>query len=445
MCNTNNTICVGGDSGNPDTGFLTVTNNSGAGLDFSGTITLSGASPTAGGLYCPPLVGSVGVASDSSGPTTLANGASWVFALSKDSSNCGGFNYAQTLTLTANQESKASFGKDDYKITPLNSASGDTLSVLPVPVPAGPLGLDTWGPGKFGSETPVFSPLRFSAGTNFAPTTYACVPYADFSANVANGNPVCVELQISCTNTITATACSDAFLYTVQNDFNIDANSLLGGVGGPAFLGHHLVDCPDTAFDLNIFTSYTAPSVTFGDPLKGGGSGTPSCWVTAFDPKATAVTTGNTVSSFTGFTGLLASPSLNRVNIGSAVPLNFTFPTAGLHLCSTVNNPGSTCTGTQTMPPVSAPWVAFGTLSIDCTFKTFAATATEVSAAAGGSNLQNLGPTTVGGVIVTSYRFNWKTSKTSTTPPPPTPGSCVVMVAQFSSGLTVFPDYFQFK
>src|SRR5437016_5142191 len=123
-----------------DTGFLTVTNNSGAGLDFSGTITLSGASPNAGDPYCPPLVGSVGVASDSSGPSTLANGASWVFALSKDSSNCGGFNAAQTLTLTANQESKAFFGKDDYKITPLNSAAGAQLDVLPVPVPAGPTG-----------------------------------------------------------------------------------------------------------------------------------------------------------------------------------------------------------------------------------------------------------------------------------------------------------------
>src|SRR6266568_1545616 len=434
-CNSNENICIDGNTpgASIDSGFLTVKNN---GSPFVGTITLTGTSPltSTDSAFCP--VG--GNASDSitfTAGSPFGTNDTRRFALSTDSSNCGGFNAPQILNLTAGQLSTAKFGKDDYQITPLNSATGDTLSVLPVPVPAGPLALDGWGTGKFGSETPVFSPLRFSAGTNFAPTTYACVPYADFSANVANGNPVCVELQISCTNTVTASVCSDAFLYTVQNDFNIDANSLPGGVGGPAFLGHHLVDCPDTAFDLNIFTSYTAPSVTFGDPLKGGGSGTPSCWVTAFDPNATAVTTGNTVSSFTGFTGLLAPPSLNRVNIGSAFPLNFTFPTAGLHLCSTVNNTGSTCTGTQTMPPVNPPWVAFGTLSITCAMKVVSATQTEQTAAAGGSNLQTISTTP----SLTSYRFNYKTSKSCTTPPPPTPGSCVVMVAQFSSGLTVFP------
>jgi hypothetical protein len=150
--------------------------------------------------------------------------------------------------------------------------------------------------------------------------------------------------------------------------------------------------------------------VTF-DPLKGSGNGTTSCWVVAFDPSVAAVTTGNSVASFIGFAGLLAPPALNHVNPGSAEPLNFTFPTPGLNLCSTVNNSGSSCTG-----GASKPWVAFGT--------------------AGGSNLQTFGPTTVGGMTVTSYRFNWKTKKTATL------GTCVVMVAQFSSGLAVFPDYF---
>ncbi len=211
------------------------------------------------------------------------------------------------------------------------------------------------------------------------------------------------------------------------NDFNIDANSLPGGVGGPAFLGHHLVDCPDAAFDLNIFTSYTAPSVTFGDPLKGGGSGTPSCWVTAFDPNATAVTTGNTVSSFTGFTGLLASPAFNPVHPGSAQPLNFTYknssgsPVTNLHLCTTVFNIGTSCQGA---------WVAIGTIPIDCSTLVVSPTSQETTLAAGGSNLQNFG----GG----SYRFNWKTLKTAPL------NTCVVVVTQFDTGLVVFPDNFKY-
>ena len=431
-CNTSGSICAA-----PDTGFITVTNNTGS--SFSGTISLTGTSPTAGG-FCP----AGGIASDSFTGTLANSTGSRTLALSTDSSNCGGFNQPQSFQATAGQKSTISFGKDDYIFTPLNSASGDTFSILPVPVPAGPLGqTGVFGPfhcpgpnctfqsGAFGTESPIdSSPLRFSA-TNFP--TLACVPYADFSAP---GNPVCVELHEDCTNG--GDSCADAgnILYTVQNDYNIDANSLPTGVGGPAFIGKHVVNCPSTAFDTNIFASYKAPLPTF-DPLKGSGQGTTSCWVIAFDPSAAAVTTDNSVASFTGFAGLLTPNSLNRVNIGSAVPLNFTFPTAGLHLCSTVNNTGSTCNG-----GASKPWVAFGTLSIDCTSKAFAPTSTEKTAAAGGSNLQTISTSTT--PPFTSYRFNWKIPKAGTLGAP-TPGSCVVMVAQFSGGLVVFPDYFQYK
>src|SRR5207248_3040906 len=101
---------------------------------------------------------------------------------------------------------------------------------------------------------------------------------------------------------------NNSYFDTVQNDFDIDGFSL-SGIGGPALLGKHLVQCQNPiSFDVNIFFQYTAASVTFGDPLKGGGSGTGSCWVVAFDPSATAVTTG-TVSSFTGFSGLLSPPA----------------------------------------------------------------------------------------------------------------------------------------
>ncbi len=435
VCNTAKTICA-----SPDSGFLTVTNT---GADFTGTISLNG---TPGKAAC-------GTASDSF-TGTLANTASVTLALGPsggttqnpieiDSSNCGGYNQPQLLPLTANVTSTAFFGKDDYQFTPLNSASGDTLSILPVPVPAGPLGqTGVFGPfptgcigsgctflsGEFGSESPIdASPLRFSA-TNFS--NLACVPYADFSAA---GNPVCVELKIDCINGVNV--CSGSILYTVQNDYSIDANSLPNGAGGPAFIGEHLVDCPDTTFNLNVFTSYTAPSVTL-DPLKGGGSGTPSCWVVAFDPGAAAVTTGNTVSTFTGFSGLFPPPTKNKVNLGASEPLNFTYktssgtPVTNLHWCTSIfNNTGGLCNGTGNNN-APKPWVAFGTLPIVCTSGVGQPTFTE-TAAAGNSNLQNFG--------AGSYRFNLKTSKTAT------PGQCFVVVAQFDTGIAVYPDQFKYS
>ncbi len=428
VCNTSQTICA-----SPDSGFLTVTNNTGS--SFSGTISLTGTS-TGCGSASDSFTGTL---ANSTGSVTLALGAPGAVGSPTqiDSSNCGGFNQAQLLTLTPNVTSTAFFGKDDYQIKPLNSAAGDTLSVLPVPVPAGPLGSGAFGPfplgcvspnctflsGDFGKETPSLpSPLRFSAGSNpnLGGTKFACVPYADFSAN---GNPVCAELQIECKNGITA--CS-GFFYNVQNDFDIDGFSLPGGIGGPAFLGRHQVDCPDSAFDQNIFLTYTAASVTFGDPLKGGGSGTPSCWVVAFDPSAAAVTTGS-VSSFTGFSGLFPPPTLNPVNRAQAVPLNFTFPTAGLHLCASVDS--VFCNAN-----VSKPWVNFGTFPISCQTGIIPPGSPETSIAAGGSNLQTISSTT----SLTSYRFNWKPQKTS-----PLNG-CVVVVTQFSNGLVVFPDDFKY-
>ena len=448
VCNTSGTICA-----NPDSGFLTVTNNTGS--SFSGTISLTGTSTGCG----PASDSFTGTLANSTGSVTLALGAPGTMASPTeiDSSNCGGFNQSQPLTLTPNVTSFAFFGggppavgvcappcKDDYQFTPLNSASGDTLSVLPVPVPAGPLGSGTFGPfptgcvgsgctfqsGEFGSESPIdVSPLRFSA-TNFS--NLACVPYADFSAA---GNPVCVELKIDCING--ESSCPDAasILYTVQNDYNIDANSLPNGVGGPAFIGEHAVDCPDTTFNLNIFTSYTAPSVTF-DPLKGGGSGTPSCWVVAFDPSAAAVTTGNTVSTFTGFSGLFPPPTKNKVNPGASEPLNFTYktssgtPVTNLHWCTSIfNNTGGNCNGTNNNG-APKPWVAFGTLPIDCATGVGQPTFNE-TAAAGNSNLQNFG--------AGSYRFNLKTSKTAT------PGQCFVVVAQFDTGIAVYPDQFKYS
>jgi hypothetical protein len=329
------------------------------------------------------------------------------------------------LTLTPQTTSIASFGKDAYRITPLDSSTGspnpkDQLSVLPIPFPAGPLGSVTFPAfpnGQFGipGETPTpSSPSQFSA-TNFS--NLACVPYADFSADK---NPVCVELQLSPSG-----PSGGIYFYTAQADYNIDKHSLPNGIGGPAFLGKHGDTCPSTGFDINIVTQYDAATVSFGDPTKGSGSGTGSCWVAAFDPSVTAVTT--TVKTFNGFTGLLAPPQFNLLNPGQAEPLNFTYktssgtPITNLHYCSNIFN----CSGVQT------PWVAFGTLPVSCSTG-IGMPSSQEAAVAGGSNLQNFG----GG----SYRFNLKTTNNKAQL-----NTCFTVITQFNTGLVVFPDNFKFS
>src|SRR5579872_3837799 len=101
-------ICV-----NPDSGFLTITNNGSS--NFTGTITLSGNSPLGGLPYCAPN----GMASDSF-TGTLIPGQSRTFGLSPDASNCGGYNAPQTLTLTAGSTAKFPVGTDDYELAALD-------------------------------------------------------------------------------------------------------------------------------------------------------------------------------------------------------------------------------------------------------------------------------------------------------------------------------------
>ena len=397
-------VCIDGttEGASVDTGFLTVKNN---GADFTGTITLTGTSPSTGG-FCPATSP---VTDSFTGP--LASTTSRTFALSADSSNCGGFNAAQTLNLTANQESKASFGKDDYVIKPLNSAAGAKLDVLPVPVPAGPTGSE---------QSPAASSLYFSPGTNFS--TLKCIPYADFSAP---NNPVCVELQLSPND-------GGNYLYTATNDFNIDINSLPNGVGGPSFLGDHGVPCPDSGFNINIFFSYTAPSVTNGDPLKGGGSGTGSCWVTAFDPNAGAISTGTTFSFFVGFQSPVSDTDLNLVKPGQSVALIFQlFSSPGVGNPNYSLCPGQVVPTSNLCPSTNATtnWVFFGTVKTACMNDPTPNDDTLDTVAAGSSALQNFGNGT--------YQYNLKTVKGST--------GCFDAVLIFDSGLTLFPANFKYK
>jgi len=250
----------------------------------------------------------------------------------------------------------------------------------------------------------------FSA-TNFG--NLACVPYADFSAN---GNPVCVELQLTPSG-----GDGGNYFYTATNNFNIDGFSLPNGIGGPAFLGHHAVPCPDSGFDINILLSYTAPTVTSGDPLKGGGSGTGSCWVVAFDPNVQAVAAGSTVFTFSGLQSpVLPPPKFTKVNAGSAVPLTWqqftssNTPVTTLSLCTSVGNTGATCTA-----GASAPWVSIGTIQIDCSSELPLHGATEVSAA-GGSTLQNF--------LNGTYRFSLKTAKKQA-------ATCEAVIFQYDTGV----------
>jgi hypothetical protein len=309
--------------------------------------------------------------------------------------------------------------QDDMQITPLNSASGDTLTFTAVSgIPAGPLGLDSWGAGNFGDETPPASPpgqLRFSA-TNFS--NLACVPYADFSTS---GNPVCVELELDCPNANTD-ACQ--FVYTMQNGFDIDARSLPNGIGGAALLVQHGVDCPTTGFTQNIFLSYTGSALSGSDPIKGSGLGT-SCYAVAFAPTATPVAVGTTVSSFTGF----EFPVLDTPHINPIVPLEFLnwdynnslgLPVTNLHLCT--NSNGTGCT---------TPWIYLSLTALSST----AACRSVASSSSPLPSFLNSGLLNFGHG---EYQFVWNTL----TPVHHLTGCRVSVVLQFDSGLVVAPAIF---
>lgn len=428
VCNSAGTICAG-----PDNGFITIKNNTG--YNFAGTISLTGNSSLCG------------AASDSAtfsaesplapgGSVTLAVGAPTEGVAMNDSSNCGGYNAPQTLAVSAGSTTTFLFGNDAYKITPVNSNVGDTVTFTPVPVPAGPLGPNFgWVTGDFGlqaSENPVFtSPLRFSA-TNPNFSGQACIPFADFSAGYQAvvppypGNPVCPEIQLDCTpapDTVTEQNphgdCS-TFLYTAELDFTIDKNSLPNGVGGVSFLGDHNAECHDTGFNINIFLSYTA---TAPDPVRGSSNGN-SCFAATFDPTAKAVATGKTVTQETlngFFPPVIDSSSnhifFNKVEAGATVPLIWQTenasdkPVTNLTLCA--NTTGTGCT---------VPWVNVASEAISC------ATGVPNGAPMVDMSLLKTGLLNLGGGF---YTFLWKTPKNAA-------GGCATPVLTFSTGFVSY-------
>jgi len=316
---------------------------------------------------------------------------------------------------------------DDLQIAPRNSAAGDALTVTAVPVPAGPLSLDSWGPDYFGIEGPLLSEppsgqLRFSAA-NYS--NLACVPYSDFSSA---GNPGCVELELDCPAT-DSDGCQ--FVYTATADFNIDKLSLPNGIGGAYFLGEHDGNpagyngqCPTTGFNVNIFESYTA---TKPDPIRGGGTGN-SCFVTAFDPTAQPVPTGTTVSAFFGFEFPVSDTKVNPIFVPLPVPLSWDYnnslgqPITNLTLCQ--NSSGTGCTAPWVFPYLTA-------LSSSSACQAIAAASSPLPSLFN-SGLLNFGHG--------EYSFVWNTA----TKIKGLAGCQVSVVLQFDSGLTASPAVFQY-
>ena len=330
-----------------------------------------------------------------------------------DSSNCGGFNAPQTITLVAGAN-VVKIGGDAFQITPFLGGIGDQLTVLPIPVPAGPL----MG-SSFGSEPVLFPAIT---GSRFSATDFpgqASIPIADLSAL---GNPVGLEFQVTCSPG-ELNDCNN-FIYTAQTDFTIDANSESHGVGGPHFLGLHGANCPTTGFNVDIFLSYTGG---IGDPPLLGSSDGWSCFAGTFDPNAGAVPALSVVKQKTlvGFQDPVSDTKLNVIQPGQTVPLKWQTldssgnPVTNLTLCPTFGGCSTT-----------TPWVFIGVAPINCASDQIMGTTETAAGTAGNSGLQNLGNG--------NYQYNWKTVKGST--------GCVTPVLQFSTGLVSFNvANFQYK
>jgi len=273
----------------PDTGFLTVTNT---GSSFNGTITLTGTSPITQtqNASCAPG----GLAADGFTGTLAAND-SVTLALSTDSSNCGGFNQSQQLTLgapgSATNPITFKAGNDTFTVTGANNTGGEVITFLPTPVLSG-----SFNPGQL-----------FSAD--------GCDSYSDFSApsGATNGpNPVCVEFRLQCTG-------ADCKSFSSQvSTFFVPVPDPPPGI--PVFLKADNATCPPSGFDQNIFFSYTF----FGQIRKSGGGGGGSCFVAGNAPGTPRgggtqnVSLSSYISNF--FAPLSVPPAFTTSKAGSADP-----------------------------------------------------------------------------------------------------------------------------
>jgi hypothetical protein len=432
LCNTSGTICA-----NPDTGFLTVTNNTGE--VFTGTITLQGNSPIQGGSFCASNGTAVDTwtsglgTSDSEQPNsvTLALGTMGSdgpnFA---DSSNCGGFNFDQASSpmATPTQASTFLFGGEKFTVTPTNINVGDVLTFRPVPVPNNQFDL----PG-------LTLPGNAAFGAN-----QQCVSMADFSAPTGANlvNSVCPEIQTHCfTDATLTTPCSDAetFVWSGELDGHLDptnpAYQPVSGVpeiGGVHFLGAPGVNCLQNSFSEDIITSYAGDTAS-DLPLKSGGSGL-NCFAATFDPavtKTNPVGPGVVVSAFSGFKPpVVDSDALVLNRLFPIEPLGFTVsngaggaPITNLHWCpSPAGSTSPTGCGTAKFP-IPKPWVTFSQIPLN----------------APGCPTANFSQGPIIGLLVNfgkgNYWFNW-------VPQIIRDDGCATVQVQFSFGTTVQPASF---
>jgi hypothetical protein len=384
-----NTATGGSICANPDTGFLSVTNNTG--YPFTGTITLQGNSKIAAGSYCP----TAGVAVDSS--NTLAAGATVVLALGteghdavglSDSSNCGGFNFDQQGALLISPPNAPTIFQahnDDFIVQCNNCNAGDMATWRPVPVPLN-----------------LFTILADSTVGLIPPEK--CIPYADFSSpNAAQPNGVCVLFQTHCLNGGVTCADAETFSWLGTFDYIIDANTIPNPIGGVHFLGDPGVNCAASlTYSSDTVISYTGaqPGVDPIPPQHSGSGGGLNCFVTTYEPTAPPIAVGSTVSSVTAFSPPVVNDGpANQYQAGRTVPLKAhvttgpgsTTPLTNLNYCNNPSTPGA-CT---------YPWISF----IKSPPTSCGAVTTVITDAPPDSNsgFQNLGNG--------DYQLNWKTSK----------------------------------
>jgi Legume lectin domain len=302
------------------------------------------------------------------------------------------------------------YNTDTYKITGVNNAGGEQLTVTASLIPSSSFPTAAGvGPGDGQGGIPGF-------------TNETCIPYGDYSA--ALGVDTCVEFQAHCqvspTNPL---PCN--FIYLLATGYDLPAD-LPNGIGGPDFLVAHGVDCPLTRSSTvqSIFLSYEA---TVKDPTTRAGSVGPSCFVATYTPGAPPITNGTT-TRFKGFGTPVVNTALNTVKAGAAIPLSFQLfdvlgnPVTNLSLCNSLIPNTNTCSDPTV--PANAPWVYLSTFGVSCPSNMSTNLATDTLTSAGNSGLHNLG----GG----NYQIVWKTQRSWQ-------GHCANVSLSFSSGLTIVP------
>jgi hypothetical protein len=354
FCNTNGNICT-----SPDTGFMAVTLNAvPSGTTFNGTITLAGVAQNPNEqnpIYCPTAIGGVGPASDTFNSSiegeVLALNQTWVFALAKDASNCGGFIQTQTQMLTAAGTPGATitfpFGPDekepgevgpgflpgsDYILTGLTNTGGETITFSLTPVLASN---NPNGPGY----------LLFSPGGNFP--NYTCDPYGDLSEVVGGempiSNHVCAEVHLACSvggdvgdcETFTFNLTTD---YTQPSDVNGAGNAFLEDDGEQE---NDPGTCPSSSWDANIFLSVSVLQTK----KKGGSNPSNACFTaangTVNNQPAPLVQEGQSFVSFEGLEipFVLQPPKINLWPADSKLSAPFSFDYIGSTLTNATFSP----------------------------------------------------------------------------------------------------------